>query len=130
MKRTKIFHGMLLGSALLLAVDAFAADKGEMHVSSPETVGGARLAAGDYTVRWEDAGPIVQLRIMRGTKVVAEVPARLVALESVSLSNSVTVDSDGHGNRTVSQISFSGKRISLEIERPSTTATATIHSGH
>ena len=57
MKLTKTFHGVLIGSAFLLAANAFAANKGTLHVSSPETVAGERLTAGDYTVRWEGAGP-------------------------------------------------------------------------
>jgi hypothetical protein len=122
MKLTKIFHGVVIGSAFLLAADAFAANKGALHMSSPETVAGERLAAGDYTVRWEGAGPSVQLRIMQRAKVVAAVPAKLVALDSVSATDSVIVQIDGNGSQTVSQIFFSGKRFALQVEEVSTTA--------
>jgi hypothetical protein len=66
MKLIKTFHGMVMGSAVLLAANAFAANKGALHVSSPETVAGERLTAGDYTIRWEGAGPSVQLKIKSG----------------------------------------------------------------
>ena len=122
MKLTKTFHGLVIGSAFLLAADAFAANKGALHVSSPETVAGERLSAGDYTVRWEGAGPGVQLRIMQGAKVVVAAPAKLVALDSVSPSNSVILEIDGNGSRTLSQIFFSGKGFALQVEEVSTTA--------
>jgi hypothetical protein len=125
MKLTKTLHGVLIGSAFLLAADAFAANKGALHVTSPETVAGERLTAGDYTVRWEGAGPSVQLRIMQGEKVLVAAPAKLVALDSVSPSDSVIVDVDGNGSRTLSQIFFSGKRFALQVEEGS--ATAAIH---
>ena len=122
MKLTKTFHGVLIGSAFLLASDAFAANKGTLHVSSPEALAGEQLTAGDYTVRWEGAGPSVQLRIMHGAKVVVAAPAKLVALDSVSPSDSVIIQIDGNGSRTVSQIFFSGQRFALQIEEVSTTA--------
>jgi hypothetical protein len=122
MKLTKTLQGVLIGTAFLLASDAFAANKGSLHVSSPETVAGERLGTGDYTVRWEGAGPSVQLRIMHGANVVVAVPAKLVALDSASPSDSVTLDIDGNGSRTLSQIFFSGKRFALQVEEGSTTA--------
>ncbi len=45
MKLSKSFQGVLIGSACLLATNAFAANKGTLHVSSPEIVAGERLAA-------------------------------------------------------------------------------------
>jgi hypothetical protein len=122
MKLTKTIHGVVIGSALLLAADAFAANKGALHVSSPETVAGERLTAGDYTVRWEGAGPSVQLRIMQRAKVVAAAPAKLVALDSVSPNDSVILEIDGNGSPTVSQIFFSGQRFALQIDEVSTTS--------
>jgi hypothetical protein len=122
MKLIKTFHGMVMGSAVLLAANAFAANKGALHVSSPETVAGERLTAGDYTIRWEGAGPSVQLKIMRREKVVVAVPAKLVALNSASPSNSVILQIDGNGSRTLSQIFFSGKRFALQVEEVATTA--------
>ena len=122
MKLTKTIHGVVIGSAFLLAANAFAANKGALHVSSPETVAGERLTAGDYTVRWEGAGPSVQLRITQGAKVVVWAPAKLVALDSVSPNDSVILEIDGNGSRTVSQIFFSGKRFALQVEEVSTTA--------
>ena len=128
MKLTKTIHGVVIGSALLLTANAFASSKGALHVSSPETVAGEHLTTGDYIVRWEGGGPSVQLTIMKGAKVVVSAPAKLVALDSVSPSDSVILDVDNNGSRTVSQIFFSGKKFALQLEEVSTTAA--IHSNN
>jgi hypothetical protein len=122
MKLSKSFQGMLIGSALLLATDAFAANKGTLHVSSPEIVAGERLAPGDYTVRWDGTGPSVQFRIMQGGKVVVAAPARIVALDNASPSDSVVVQTYDKGIRRVSQMFFSGQKLALQVEESSSTA--------
>jgi hypothetical protein len=122
MKLSKSFQGVLIGSAFLLATDAFAANKGTLHVSSPEIVAGERLAAGDYTIRWDGAGPGIQFRIMQGAKVVAAAPARIVALDNASPSDSVVVLTDANGNRRVSLMCFSGQKLALQIEESSSSA--------
>ena len=116
MKLSKSFQGVLIGSALLLATDAFAANKGTLHVSSPEIVAGERLAAGDYTVRWDGTGLNTEIRVTQGGKVVVTAPARIVPLDNASPSNSVVVQIAADGSRRVSQISFSGQKLALEIE--------------
>ena len=122
MKLSKSFQDVLIGSALLLATDAFAANKGRLHVSSPEIVAGERLAAGDYTVRWDGAGPSVQFRIMQGRKVVVAAPARTVALNSASPSDSVVIQTYDNGIRRVSLMCFSGEKLALQIEEDSSSA--------
>jgi hypothetical protein len=124
MKLSKCFQGVLIGSAFLLATDAFAANKGTLHVSSPEIVNGERLAAGDYTVRWDSTGPSVQFRILQGAKVVVAAPARLVALDTASPSDSVVLDIYGNGIRRVSLMCFSGQKIALQMEESSGSAIA------
>ena len=116
MKLWKILEGVLIGAAFLLATNAFAAGKGTLHVSSPEIVAGERLAAGDYTVRWDGSGPSVQFRIMQGAKVVVSANARIVALDSASPSDSVVIQKYDNGVQQVSLMSFSGQKVALQIE--------------
>jgi hypothetical protein len=122
MKLSKSFQGVLIGSALLLATDAVAANKGTLHVSSPEIIAGERLAAGDYTVRWDGTGPSVRFRIMQGAKVVVAAPARIVALDNASPSDSVVVQTYDNGIRLVSLMCFSGQKLALQIEEGSSSA--------
>jgi hypothetical protein len=116
MKPSKSFQNVLIGSAFLLATNAFAANKGMLHVSSPEIVAGERLAAGEYTVRWDGTGSSVQFRVMQGAKVVVAAPARIVALDNASPSDSVVVQTYNGGIGRVSLMCFSGQKIALQIE--------------
>jgi hypothetical protein len=119
MKLSKSFQGVLIGAAFLLATNVFAANKGTLHVSSPEIVAGERLAVGNYTVRWDGTGPSVQFRIMQGAKVVVAAPATIVALDNASPSDSVVVQTYDKGIRRVSLMCFSGQKVALQIEESS-----------
>ena len=81
MSVSKISKGLLLGLALLLATSGFAANKGTLQVNDPVTVNGKQLGTGEYTVKWDGAGPNVELNILKGKNVVATVPARMLELE-------------------------------------------------
>ena len=81
MKFANISKSLLLGLALLLATSAFAAaNKGSMQLLDPVTVSGKQLPAGDYSVKWDGTGPNVEVNILKGNKVVATTPARLIDL--------------------------------------------------
>jgi hypothetical protein len=115
MNFAKIFKGLVLGSALLVATSAFAASKGTLQLTSPATVAGKQLAAGEYTVKWDGAGPSVQVEIMKGKNVVATVPAQVVNLDHPSSYDSAVVNTASNGARNLSQIRFSGKKFALEV---------------
>ena len=122
MKVSKMFKGLLLGLALLLATSAFAASKGSLQVSDPVTVSGKQLAAGDYTVKWQGKGPNVELNILQGKNVVATVPARLIDLDRSSDSNAAVTKLNGDGSKSLSEIRFSGKKYALAIGEESSKA--------
>ena len=115
MKVSQISKGLLLGLALLLAVTAFAANKGTLQVSDPVTVSGKQISAGEYTVKWEGTGPNVELNILRGKNVVVTVPARMVDLDHTQNTDAaVTVINDG-GRKSLSEIRFAGRKYALAI---------------
>lgn len=124
MKASKMFQGLLLGLALLLATSAFAANKGSLQVSDPVTVSGKQLAAGDYTVKWEGNGPSVELNILQGNRVVATAPARLIDLNRSSDNNAAVTKLNGDGSKALSEIRFSGKKYALAIGEESAKAEA------
>jgi hypothetical protein len=124
MKESKMFPGLLLGLALLLATSAFAANKGSLQVSDPVTVSGKQLAAGDYTVKWEGNGPSVELNILQGNRVVATAPARLIDLNRSSDNNAAVTKLNGDGSKALSEIRFSGKKYALTIGEESAKAEA------
>lgn len=116
---SKISKGLLLGLALLLATSVFAVNKGSIQVSNPVTVSGKQLPAGDYTVKWDGAGPNVELNILRGKNVVATVPARMVNLDQSPNQDSVVTNVGSDGRRALSEIRFSGKKYALAINAES-----------
>lgn len=63
--RTCRFTSVLIGFAMLLTANAFAANKGSMQVQSPVMVGETQLPAGDYTVQWEGTGPTLMMGFPR-----------------------------------------------------------------
>jgi len=118
MNRFHILKSSLIALALLPVPNVFAANKGPLHVSSPEDVAGQTLNAGDYIVLWAGDGPNVDLKIMQGKKVVATATAHTVQLQNPSINDSEVVNVKG-GTRSLSMIFFLGKTVALKIQGPS-----------
>jgi hypothetical protein len=106
---------LLLGTALLLAASAFAAEKSSLTIYVPVTVGGKQLKAGNYTVQWEGNGPNVLVNILRDKSVVAATPARLVDVKPGSDNSSYSLITNPDGSRSLSQIQLRDKKHALEI---------------
>jgi hypothetical protein len=116
MKFQSVSKSLLLGLALLLATSAFAAaNKGSLQLPDPVTVSGKQLSAGDYSVRWDGSGPNVELNILRGNKVVATTPARLIDLSQKPDNDAAVVKSNGDGSKSLTEIHFGGKKYALAI---------------
>jgi len=122
MKLSTISKSLLLGMALLLATGAFAANKGSLQVQDPVTVSGKQLPAGDYQLKWDGKGSNVELSILKGNKVVATVPARLVDINQSAPSDASVIRKNADGSRTLSEIRFSGKKYALAIGEEAATA--------
>jgi hypothetical protein len=118
MKTFRILRSSLIALALLPLPNVFAANRGPLHVSSPEDVAGQTLIAGDYIVLWEGTGPDVQLKIMQGKKVVATATAHRVQLQNPSINDSEVINVNGP-TRSLAMIYFLGKTVALEIRGPS-----------
>jgi len=122
MSVSKISKGLLLGLALLLATTGFAANKGSLQVDNPVTINGKPLAAGEYTVKWDGAGPNVELNIMKGKNVVATVPARMLDLEQSPVRDSIITSVNSEGHKSVNEIRFSGKKYAFAVNAESAKA--------
>ncbi len=129
MSVSKLSKGLLLGLALLLAPSVFAANKGALQVSSPVTVNGKQLPAGDYTVKWDGAGPNVELNIMQGKNVVATVPARMIDLERSPDRDSAVTVVNSDGRKSLNEIRFSGKKYAFAVGEESAKSNAGGSSG-
>jgi hypothetical protein len=114
--RTCRVTGALIGFAMLLTANAFAANKGYMQVRSPVMVRETQLPTGDYTVQWDGTGPDVELTIKRDKKVKATVPAKLVPENSAFDQNATIIRAESDGSRKLIAIRISGKKFTLQIE--------------
>ena len=111
----RIFKGLLIGLAVLLATSAFASNRGSLQLLDAVTVGGAQLAPGDYSLKWDGNGPSVQLSILKGSKVVATTPARLIDLDQKPNGDVAVVKTNGDGSKSLAEIHFYGKKSALAI---------------
>ena len=115
MKLNTVAKTLVLGLAVLLATGAFASNKGRLHVEQGVVLSGQAIPAGDYTLRWEGAGPDVQLSVMKGKKEVAKASAKVVELDNAASDDAVVL-SNGSGTPAVSQFRFAGKKTALAID--------------
>jgi hypothetical protein len=117
-----ISKNVLPGLALLLATSAFAANKpnkGSLDVSEPVTVSGQQLKPGEYKLKWEETGSDVQVMIWSQGALVATVPAHVADLSKAEPSNGYESHRNDDGSRTVTQVSFAGKKYALSFENAS-----------
>jgi hypothetical protein len=114
MKLGKYF-ALTFAIAVLLPLVALAADKnqGTISLGSPAQIGSQQIQAGDYKVEWEGAGPSVQVRILRGSKVVATSPANLVEQPAPPPRDQVLLTVQDNGTRAVQQIDIAKRKVSL-----------------
>lgn len=126
MKAVK-YSTLLVGSALLLAASAFAANttKKTLHLYDKVTVAGKQLAPGSYRVEWSGPGPEVKIDIMKGRDTIATVPARVVAQNSSNDQDGYALKPGKHGNQLLSQVFFSGEKYDLNIVNSNATRSST-----
>jgi hypothetical protein len=104
--------------ALALTTSAFAASdshKSNFEISAPTQVNGTQIPAGEYTAKWEGSGPTVQVSIMQGKKVVATIPAQVVTLDRAATNTQAEIKSNSSGDRELTSLKFSGKKVALEL---------------
>jgi hypothetical protein len=119
MKFATVSKSMVMGLALLLAMSAFAGTKASMEIKNPVTVSGTTLKPGAYSVQWEGNGPNVELSILRGSRVVAKVPARVVELESASANTATVTRDNGSEPSSLEGFRFQGKKYAIELSNTS-----------
>jgi len=116
MKFATVSKSVVLGAMLMLAVSAFAANKGSLALTNAVLVNGTTLKAGDYKVEWEGAGPNVELSILQGKKVLAKVPAHTVELPTTPSEDAAVTRQNSSGPNTLAGIRFHGQKTALEID--------------
>jgi hypothetical protein len=116
MKISNVLKSLLVTSALLMAVNAFASNKGALQLGSMVTINGKQLPAGEYAVKWEGNGPDVKVTIMKGKNVMITMPARLVDLKNSPNSDAAVIKKNDDGSSSLSQIRFGGRKYALALD--------------
>jgi hypothetical protein len=117
MKIANLGKTMLLGLGLLLATSAFAANKGALKLFGPATVGGKQLPAGEYSVVWQGEGSNVDVKILKGSQVIATAPARVVTLQRTPDSDGTSTKASGEKGTALTGIFFRGKTQALVLDQ-------------
>lgn len=113
--RNRIVPGILLASAVLLAVNAFAANKGSFELMHPTQVGDTQLAPGSYRLEWKGSGDQVHVDILQHNKPVASTSARVVPVKSASPFDTALVTVNPDGTRSLAEILLQGKKFALQV---------------
>jgi len=114
MRLNNLLQFVALGLAVLMATAAFASNKASLHFDEAVEVNGQQLPAGEYQLRWEGAGPNVELEFMQGKKEVARTSAKEIQLDQPSAYDAAVVE-HSKGKATVSEIRFAGKKNALAL---------------
>jgi hypothetical protein len=115
MKASRIINRLLFVLACLATPGLVAQGRGSLHVSTSEVVAGQPLTPGDYAVLWDESGPNVELKILRGKTVVATATAHEMPLPKPSRNDTAIVEIIGE-QRALSQIYFINQRVALAIQ--------------
>lgn len=115
MKWNQVAKSLVLALAVVAATSAFAGtNKGTLHLSEAAQINGQSVAAGDYQLRWEGTGSIVEVSVMKGKEVVTKVPARVVESKQAYSYDSTVVDR-ASTTPTVKEVRFAGKKYALTL---------------
>ena len=115
MKSSTFSYLPLAGAMLLVSTAAFAASRGTLNIPEQVFANGQSLSAGEYQVRWDGEGPNVELKILHDRKLVTTIPARTIELRQKAEDDSFSINKNGDGTESVSEIQFSGKKYAFII---------------
>ncbi len=93
------------------------AHKESFAVSGAVQVAGQELAAGSYEATWEGLGPVAEVRILRKSKVVATVQARVVALGKKASDTAYSPVRNPDGSFALGSLQFAGQTFGLRFDQ-------------
>jgi hypothetical protein len=102
--------------AVLSPLGVFARDNNQHSVDIPATVqvGGTQLKPGNYKVKWQGAGPDIQVTFLRNGKTVATVPATLKTNDGQVTQDEIVTDS---ATKTLTEIDFHRDKEALVFQQ-------------
>ncbi|HUI75745.1 MAG TPA: hypothetical protein VLX32_12400 [Candidatus Acidoferrum sp.] len=130
MNVSKLLAGVTLGACLFFASSAFASDHGNLRLFEKVTVNGTQLGPGRYKVEWSGTNNKAEVKILKGSDLLASVPAKIVPTEAQE-DDGYTMKKTKSGKEDLTGVFFGGKKWTLEIKQASSlnTAHSTTQSG-
>lgn len=114
----KILSFAVLVTALLLTISAFATEK-TISLSSPTSVNGQKLAAGDYQLKYQVNGSTADLHFLKNNKEVATASAQVVPQEKAVREDSIVTKANGDGTSKLLEIQFANKKSTIKLDSES-----------
>jgi hypothetical protein len=102
--------------AVLSPLGVFARDNNQHSVDIPDAlqVGGVQLQPGSYKVKWQGAGPDIQVTFLRDGKTVATVPATLKTNDVQVTQDDIVTDL---ATKTLTEIDFHHDKEALVFQQ-------------
>ena len=98
-------YGLLTVASLLclfpMVAMAGTKQSAKINFSDPVVISGTHIVPGDYTIRWDGAGPNVKVEILEGNKELVSAPAKLINQRN---DNPAVVTRSDNGSTTLEEI--------------------------
>jgi hypothetical protein len=111
----KILIALTVIMTLLMVASAFAADQ-NVRLSTATTVGGTKLAPGEYTVRYQINGKSADVKVMQGNKEVANMKGEVVETPAAAPYNGVVRVENPDGTSRLKEIQMANKKQVIRLE--------------
>ncbi len=126
MRHTNYVTALLV---LLLVPAAFAGDSShEVTFTRTVAVNGTDVRPGDYKVKWQGTGDMLNLSVTNGKHVLATSPAHRVALDNAPSKDMVFYRQNANGTQSVSELRFGGKKFAIVLGEQDANASMASHS--
>lgn len=115
------FNNLLkvVGATLLVGMVSLSgwakSNKSSIDLPHAVMVNGTQIPAGVYDVKWEGDNNNLQVSVLKGKKVLATSPAKLVEQDKKQDTTAILVNHAGGEPGTLSEIRFGGKKSSLVL---------------
>jgi hypothetical protein len=100
---------------LLAVTSIFAADT-TVKLNSPTLVNGQKVAAGEYTVRYEIKGNTADVKFMQSQKTVATTTATVVENKDKAQYDGIVRESNSDGTASLKEIQIANKKQAIKFE--------------
>ena len=103
----------------VFALTAFAVDQ-NVHFNTTMNVGGTKVPAGDYTLRYEIKGKSADITVLQGAKTVANTKAELVDRYDPAPYNSIVRTDNSDGTANLKEIQMANKKQVIRLQTEET----------